>query len=123
MVWMKKNSFFEKFSLRDFSYKSIYDSSFALLAKDLAIRNEKEIKDLGLVFTSSLTGNGHLVKAKEKKFRNGIILGRVKQHKRICLMLIGENIYVLCARSFLRQISGNKNRVIFNAWKDCKYHL
>ena len=56
----KLNFNFDKFSILEFSYKNTYDSSTKLFAKGIAIRNEKQIKDLGLTFTSSITWNCHL---------------------------------------------------------------
>ena len=56
----KLNFNFDKFSILEFSYKNTYDSSTKLFAKGIAIKNEKQIKDLGLTFTSSMTWNYHL---------------------------------------------------------------
>ena len=66
----KLNNNFDKFSILEFSYKNAYDSSTELFAKGIAIKNEKQIEDLGLIFTSSRTWNCHLVMAIEKGFKN-----------------------------------------------------
>ena len=62
----KLNFNFDKFS--EFSYKNTYNSSTELFAKRIALKNEKQIKDLGLIFTVSMTWNCHLEMAVKKGF-------------------------------------------------------
>ena len=52
----KLNFNFDKFCILEFSYKNTYNSSTELFAKGIAIKNEKQIKDLGLIFTASMIG-------------------------------------------------------------------
>ena len=68
---------FDKFSILEFSYKNTYNSSTELFAKGIAIKNEKQIKDLGLIFTASMTWNCHLEMAVKKGFRKLNHLRRV----------------------------------------------
>ena len=51
---------YSKFSILEFSYKNTYDSSAELFAIGIAIKKEKQIKHLGINFTSSLNLNCHL---------------------------------------------------------------
>ena len=69
----KLNFNFDKFSILEFSYKNKYDSSAKLFAKGIVIKNEKQIKDLVLFFTSSMTWNCHLEIVIKKDFKNWII--------------------------------------------------
>ena len=57
--------------------KNTYDSSTELFAKGIAIENGKPIKDLGLLFTSSMTWNCHLKMAEKKGFQTLNHLRRV----------------------------------------------
>ena len=54
----------------EFSYKNTDNSSTELFAKGIAIKNEKQIKDLGLIFTASMTWNCHLEMSVKKGFQN-----------------------------------------------------
>ena len=65
----KLNFNFDKFSILEFSYKNTYNSSTELFAKGIAIKNEKQIKHLGLIFTVSMTWNCHLEMAVKKGFQ------------------------------------------------------
>ena len=51
----KLNVNFDKFSILEFSYKNTYNSSIELFAKTIGNKNEKQIKDIGLFFTASMT--------------------------------------------------------------------
>ena len=66
----KLNFTFDKFSILEFLYKNTYNSSTELFAIGIAIRNKKQIEDLGLVFTASMTWNCHLEMAVKKSFIN-----------------------------------------------------
>ena len=64
----KLNFNFDKFSILEFSYKNTYNSSTELFAKGNAIKNKKQIKDLGLIFTVSMSLNCRLEMAVKKGF-------------------------------------------------------
>ena len=51
----KLNFNLDKFTTLEFSYKNTYGSSAELLEKGTAIKNEKQTKDFGSIFTFSLT--------------------------------------------------------------------
>ena len=73
----KLNVNFDKFSILKLPYKNTYDSSTKLFAKGIVIKNEKQIKDLGSIFTFSVTWNCHLEIAIKKGFQKLNHLRRV----------------------------------------------
>ena len=68
---------FDKFSILEFSYKNTYNSSTELFATGTAIKDEKQIKDLGLTVTVSMSLNCHLEMALRKGFQKLNHLRRV----------------------------------------------
>ena len=93
----KLNFNFDKFSILEFSCKNTHNSSTELFAKGIAIKNKKQIKDLGLIFTASMTWNCHLEMAVKKSFQKLIHLRRViPRTTKNCQMHVGEKIYILC---------------------------
>ena len=64
----KINFNFDNFRLLKFSCTDTYDSSTELSAKDFAIKTKKQIKNNGLIFTSSMTWICHLDMAIKRDF-------------------------------------------------------
>ena len=78
--WSASNTLsfdFGQFRVLEFSFKNTYEPSENLFAKGLAIKNEKQIKDLGLIFTSSMTWKCHLDMIINKVFQKLNHLRRV----------------------------------------------